>query len=111
MLQKKEKLPLVAFTFSRKRCDENADSLTNLDLTEGQEKHRINAFFQKSISILKGSDRDLPQVSVAMVTKGVVYGNRGVWFRVIKGVWSIVIKERKTMLIKEVVLHCMLIKV
>lgn len=63
MLQKKDKLPLVAFTFSRKRCDVNADSLTNLDLTDGQEKHKINSFFERSISILKGSDRQLPQVS------------------------------------------------
>lgn len=62
MLQKKDKLPLVAFTLSRARCDQNADSLTNLDLTDGDEKHKINSFFQKSISILKGSDKELPQV-------------------------------------------------
>jgi antiviral helicase SKI2 len=62
MLQKKDKLPLVAFTFSRNRCDVNADMLTNLDLTDSHEKHKINSFFQKSISILKGSDRELPQV-------------------------------------------------
>ena len=62
MLQKKDKLPLVAFTLSRARCDQNADCLTNLDLTDGDEKHKINSFFQKSISILKGSDKELPQV-------------------------------------------------
>ena len=67
MLQKKYKLPLVAFTFSRKRCDENAKSLTSLDLTDGQEKHKINSFFEKSISILKGTDKQLPQVKLLMV--------------------------------------------
>ena len=63
MLQKKNKLPLVAFTLSRKRCDDNASSLSSLDLTDSEEKHRIHAFFQKSISILKGSDKELPQVT------------------------------------------------
>ncbi len=62
MLQKKDKLPLIAFTLSRKRCDQYADMLISLDLTNGQEKHRIHRFFQKSVSILKGSDRELPQV-------------------------------------------------
>ena len=61
MLQKKDKLPLIAFTLSRKRCDDYADMLGSLDLTIGREKHKIHAFFQKSISILKGTDRELPQ--------------------------------------------------
>ena len=63
MLNKKDKLPVVAFTFSRKRCDDNADSLTSLDLTSSDEKHKISVFFKKSISLLKGTDRQLPQVS------------------------------------------------
>lgn len=62
MLQKKDKLPLVAFTLSRKRCDDNAYSLSSLDLIDAKDKHKIDAFFQKSISILKGTDRQLPQV-------------------------------------------------
>ena len=63
MLNKKDKLPVVAFTLSRKRCDDNADSLTSLDLTTSEEKHKISIFFKKSVSLLKGSDRQLPQVS------------------------------------------------
>ena len=63
MLQKKDKLPLVAFTLSRKRCDDNAYSLSSLDLIDAKDKHKIDAFFQKSISILKGTDRQLPQVT------------------------------------------------
>ena len=62
MLRKKEKLPVVAFTFSRKRCDENADQLSSLDLTTSTEKSSIHVFTQKCVSRLKGSDRKLPQV-------------------------------------------------
>lgn len=63
MLQKKDKLPVVAFTFSRARCDSNADSLTTLDLTTSAEKHFIHSFFMASIGRLKGTDKELPQVS------------------------------------------------
>lgn len=67
LLKKKDNLPLVAFTFSKKRCDDNANSLTNLDLTTREDKHKIDSFFKKSISILKGSDRELPQVCGVVV--------------------------------------------
>jgi len=62
MLEKKEKLPVVAFTFSRKKCDENADSLSNLNLTSKSEKSRTQVLLQKYLAKLKGSDRTLPQV-------------------------------------------------
>ena len=54
----------MAFTFSRKRCNENADKLTNLDLTTGKQKHEIHIFIQKCISRLKDQDRQLPQVNL-----------------------------------------------
>ena len=64
MLEKKDKLPVVAFTLSRNRCNDNADSLFSLNLTKSTEKSEIHVFFTKSISRLKGSDQKLPQVSV-----------------------------------------------
>lgn len=67
MLQKKDKLPVVGFTFSRQRCNENADSLTTLDLTTKDEKSEIHVFFHNSISLLKGSDQRLPQVCLYYV--------------------------------------------
>ena len=66
MLEQKEKLPVVAFTFSRDRCNGNADSLASLDLTTSTEKHEIDSFFHKSIQLLKGSDQSLPQVNVCV---------------------------------------------
>ena len=70
MLNKKEKLPVVAFTFSRDRCNSNADSLSSLDLTTGKEKSEIHVFFKKSISLLKGSDQQLPQVILCITHRG-----------------------------------------
>lgn len=62
MLRKKDKLPVVAFTFSKKRINENAAHLTSIDLTTSTEKSEIHVFIQKCVSRLKGSDRELPQV-------------------------------------------------
>ena len=62
MLKKKNQLPVVAFTFSRKQCDSNANQLTTVDLTTNSEKSSIHVFVQKCISRLKGTDKQLPQV-------------------------------------------------
>lgn len=61
-LDKDEGLPVFAFTFSRKRCNENAEKLSNLDLTSSKEKHEIHIFIEKCISRLKDQDKRLPQV-------------------------------------------------
>ncbi|EZA51202.1 hypothetical protein DMN91_012752 [Ooceraea biroi] len=55
-------IPVVVFTLSRKRCDMNAATLRNIDLTTAREKHQVHAFFQTNIKNLKGSDRELPQI-------------------------------------------------
>lgn len=61
-LSQRQQTPVVAFTFSRSRCDENARSLDSMDLTTSIEKAEIHSFFQKSLSRLRGGDRQLPQV-------------------------------------------------
>ncbi|EDO38196.1 predicted protein [Nematostella vectensis] len=63
MLEKKDKLPVVAFTFSRRKCEENADQLSNLNLTTSVERSRIHVEMQKYLARLKGSDKTLPQVT------------------------------------------------
>lgn len=67
-LSERQQTPVVAFTFSRTRCDENARSLTSLDLTSSVEKNEIHSFFHKSLSRLRGGDRQLPQVQ-PMITR------------------------------------------
>jgi len=61
-LKKYDKLPVVAFTLSRAKCDRNADLLTSIDLTTQDEKNYINHFFNESVRTLKEEDRNLPQV-------------------------------------------------
>ena len=62
MLKKQDRLPVVAFTFSKKKIDENAHNLGSLDLTTAKEKSEIHIFFHNSIRRLKGLDQELPQV-------------------------------------------------
>jgi superfamily II RNA helicase len=64
MLEKKEKLPVVAFTFSRRKCDDNADQLSNLNLTTPLEKSKTQVLMQKYLARLKGGDKTLPQVII-----------------------------------------------
>jgi antiviral helicase SKI2 len=55
-------LPVICFTFSRRRCDANARMLQSLDLTTGEEKARIHKFVTRSLDRFKESDRKLRQV-------------------------------------------------
>ncbi|KAG9305006.1 hypothetical protein G9A89_007409 [Geosiphon pyriformis] len=61
-LNKKKLLPVVIFTFSKKKCDEYAHGLTNVDLNTATEKSQIHIFIEKSLTRLKGTDKELPQV-------------------------------------------------
>uniref|UniRef100_A0A9L0RYH3 Superkiller complex protein 2 n=1 Tax=Equus caballus TaxID=9796 RepID=A0A9L0RYH3_HORSE len=67
-LRTRAQLPVVVFTFSRGRCDEQASGLTSLDLTTSSEKSEIHLFLQRCLARLRGSDRQLPQVLFATET-------------------------------------------
>ncbi|KAG6811569.1 hypothetical protein H0H92_006818 [Tricholoma furcatifolium] len=62
-LRKKALLPVVVFTLSKKRCEENAATLTNLDLCSSVEKSEVHVAIEKALSRLKGSDKKLPQIA------------------------------------------------
>lgn len=53
-LRKKELLPVVVFTFSKKRCEENAATLTNLDICTSVEKSKVHVVIDQALSRLKG---------------------------------------------------------
>ncbi|KAL0270353.1 UNVERIFIED_CONTAM: hypothetical protein PYX00_007793 [Menopon gallinae] len=61
-LEKHDKLPVVAFTLSRKRCDENANNLLIVDFLTAKEKFHVRNFFHRSIQRLKEADQNLPQI-------------------------------------------------
>ncbi|KAG2156698.1 ATP-dependent RNA helicase, partial [Suillus bovinus] len=62
-LQKKGLLPVVVFTLSKKRCQENAATLTNSDLCTSVEKSEVHVAVEKALARLKGSDKKLPQIA------------------------------------------------
>ncbi|CAG8609553.1 26011_t:CDS:10, partial [Dentiscutata erythropus] len=61
-LKKKELLPVVVFVFSKRKCNEYASCLPNLDLCVSGEKSQIHTTIEKCLTRLKGSDKKLPQV-------------------------------------------------
>lgn len=54
LLKKKELLPTVNFTFSKKKCDEYANYLTRFDFCTSDDKSNIHIFLEKSINKLEG---------------------------------------------------------
>ncbi|KAF6036501.1 hypothetical protein EB796_005177 [Bugula neritina] len=80
MLRKNDKLPAVAFTFSKKRIDENSSHLTSVDLTSSVEKSKIHVFIKRSIDRLKGTDKELPQVKYVsnLLSRGIGIHHSGV---------------------------------
>ncbi|KAF7302620.1 ATP-dependent RNA helicase [Mycena chlorophos] len=62
-LRKKGLLPVVVFTFSKKKCEENAGTLSNVDLTTSVEKSEVHVAIEKALSRLKGTDKKLPQIA------------------------------------------------
>ncbi|KAH8119970.1 antiviral helicase [Phellopilus nigrolimitatus] len=61
-LRKNNLLPVVVFTFSKRRCEENAATLTNVDLCTASEKSEVHIAIKNALARLKGSDRNLPQI-------------------------------------------------
>lgn len=54
LLKKKELLPVVVFTFSKKKCEEYAGSMPNTDLCSAKEKSEIHVAIERSLTRLKG---------------------------------------------------------
>ncbi|KAF8524040.1 antiviral helicase [Gautieria morchelliformis] len=61
-LRKKDLLPTVVFTFSKKRCEEQAGTLTNADLCTSVEKSEVHVALERALGRLSVSDRKLPQI-------------------------------------------------
>ena len=61
-LRKHDLLPACIFVFSKKRCEQNADALSNQDFCNASEKSAIHITIERSIARLKPDDRELPQI-------------------------------------------------
>ena len=78
-LKKSTLLPACIFVFSKKRCEENADALSNQDFTDAKEKSHIHMIIQNSIARLKPEDRELPQITrlKEMLSRGIAVHHGG----------------------------------
>ncbi|EDW24673.1 GL24270 [Drosophila persimilis] len=63
-LKRNNKMPVVAFTLSRNRCDTNVAALQSVDLNTEKEKGAVQKFFLQCLAKLKPPDRSIPQVMV-----------------------------------------------
>ncbi|OIR58730.1 MAG: ATP-dependent RNA helicase, TRAMP complex subunit Mtr4 [Amphiamblys sp. WSBS2006] len=65
--------PAIVFSFARKRCEENAISIGNLDFNTAEEKQAVETIYQNAIHSLGEADRNLPQISniVPFLKKGI----------------------------------------
>jgi antiviral helicase SKI2 len=53
-LKKNKLLPVVNFVFSKKRCEEYAQNLQNMDLCDAKEKSEVHITWEKALNRLKG---------------------------------------------------------
>ncbi|KAJ8102318.1 NUC185 domain-containing protein [Lipomyces tetrasporus] len=61
-LHKAKLQPVVIFVFSKRRCEEYANSLQGLDYCTSSEKSQIHIFIESAVSRLKKEDQVLPQI-------------------------------------------------
>lgn len=80
MLDQKQMLPVVIFTFSRKRCDDNLSLLSSLDLNTAAEKSKIHLFIKESLSSLSKEDQNIPQIRqlVESLARGIGVHHSGI---------------------------------
>jgi len=78
-LRKESLLPCCIFVFSKKRCEENADALSNQDYCTAAEKSAIHMILEKSLARLKPDDRQLPQIRRIrdLLSKGIAVHHGG----------------------------------
>ncbi|KAG7883923.1 hypothetical protein KL938_002508 [Ogataea parapolymorpha] len=78
-LQKKDLMPAVIFVFSKKRCEEYADTLRGVNFCTAKEASQIHMFIDKAVSRLKKEDRELPQILKVreMLSRGIAVHHGG----------------------------------
>lgn len=72
-------LPAVMFVFSKKKCEEYAETLSSVDFCTAREKSEIHMFIDRSVSRLKKEDRELPQILKIreMLSRGIAVHHGG----------------------------------
>ncbi|ODV87600.1 hypothetical protein CANARDRAFT_6124 [[Candida] arabinofermentans NRRL YB-2248] len=78
-LKDNDLMPAVIFVFSKKRCEEYADTLGGVNLCSNKESSEIHMFIDKAVSRLKREDRELPQIVKIreMLSRGIAVHHGG----------------------------------
>ena len=63
LLKLKDKLPVIAFAFSRKGCETYCNELSSLDFTTKKDKFQIKQFINDCLQLISEKERDLPQIN------------------------------------------------
>lgn len=71
--------PVVIFVFSKKRCEEYANTLKGIDFCNAREKSQIHMFIDQAVARLKKEDRELPQILAIreMLSRGIAVHHGG----------------------------------
>ncbi len=79
MLKKRSYLPAVIFTFSKRKCEDNAEGMASMDFNTPGEKSAIHLFLENSLQRLKGTDSQLPQIvrMKEMLSRGIAVHHSG----------------------------------
>ncbi|KAJ3180844.1 hypothetical protein HDU85_003929 [Gaertneriomyces sp. JEL0708] len=79
LLKQKSLLPAIVFSFSKKKCEEYAGSLSNQDFLSGEERSKVMGFVERCLARLKRDDRELPQITrmKEMLSRGVAVHHGG----------------------------------
>jgi antiviral helicase SKI2 len=102
-LKKSKLLPVVNFVFSKKRCEEYAGNLQNMDLCDAKEKSEVHITWERALNRLKGenlicfdapelilgTDKELPQITRMreLLTRGIGIHHGGL-LPLVKGSWD-----------------------
>ncbi|KAJ1949114.1 Antiviral helicase ski2, partial [Linderina pennispora] len=99
-LRKQKLLPAVVFTFSRKKCEEYASTLYNLDFLNESRRSEVHIFVDRCLKRLKPEDRTLPQVKVIrdLLKRGIGVHHSGL---------LPIIKEIVELLFARGLIHCL----
>lgn len=86
-------LPSICFVFSKRECEKLANSV-GLDLTDHDEKHKINTIFDKHLQPHMKKYENVGQIEIirSMLLKGISYHHSGM-LSIIKEIIEIIYKE------------------
>lgn len=78
-LNQKKLLPAVIFVFSKKRCEDYADTLGSVNFCTAKERSEIHMFIDRAVARLKKEDRELPQILKIrdMLSRGIAVHHGG----------------------------------